>query len=111
MGHVVADRAVGDRQGENQETGLQPAGCGNGHGQNLSGFTSARIRYTLSATAAIRPMMLSALKTLDPLHDEGEDGEGGNGQHDVEDVGHLGLLVTRRLVDGPGGANPVVSAS
>ena len=50
------------------------------------------IRYTLSATAAIRPMMLSALKTLDPLHDEGEDGEGGNGQHDVKDVGHLGLL-------------------
>ena len=61
------------------------------------------IRYTLSATAAIRPTMLSALKTLDPLDDQGEDGEGRDGQHDVEDVGHLGLLVTRnsgRLRDG-----------
>jgi hypothetical protein len=39
--------------------------------------------------------MLSALKTLNPLDDQGENGEGRDGQHDVEDVGHLGLLVTR----------------
>lgn len=50
------------------------------------------IRYTLSAIAATRPMMLSALKTLDPLDDQSEDGESRDGQYDVEDVAHLGLL-------------------
>ena len=57
------------------------------------------IRYTLSATAAIRPTMLSALKTLDPLDDQGEDGEGRDNEHNVDHVAHFGLLLTR-LVDG-----------
>jgi hypothetical protein len=33
--------------------------------------------------------MLSALKTLDPLHDQGENGERRNGERDVDDVGHV----------------------
>jgi hypothetical protein len=48
------------------------------------------IKYTLNATAAIRPMTLSALKALNPLDDEREHTERREHQHDVYDVCHCG---------------------
>jgi hypothetical protein len=45
-------------------------------------------RYTVSKTPPISPIQFSALKALDPLHEEPQHGEGDYGQADIEKVLH-----------------------
>ena len=49
----------------------------------------------------MRPMMFSALKALDPLHEEEERGENHDGQPDIDEVEH-GALQGFLLLAPPG---------
>src|SRR5215468_9451281 len=42
----------------------------------------------VSRTPAIRPIQLSALKVLNPLHEQGEQQEDDDGQADIEEIVH-----------------------
>ena len=60
-------------------------------------FNPVERGYAVSSTDTTRPMMFSALKSLDPLDDQGEHGEHRDRQDDEGHVGHLGHL---RVIDG-----------
>jgi hypothetical protein len=70
---------------------LQPA-SGRAVHQNLSGKTRATNRKTVSKKPPIRPIQFSALKVLNPLHDEDEYGEDDDRHADAKQVQH-GLLL------------------
>jgi len=63
----------------------------------------------------MRPMMFSALKALDPLHEEEERGENHDGQPDIDEVEHGALqgflLVCAPLPGHPLGGRRVVGAA
>jgi len=53
-------------------------------------------RYTVSRMPPIRPIQFSALKPLDPLHQEPQRGENNDRQADVEKVEHGSSLCSGR---------------
>ena len=57
-------------------------------------------------TPAIRPIRFSALKALDPLHEEEKRGENHDDQPDIDEVEH-GALQGFLLVCAPGARHPL----
>jgi hypothetical protein len=52
-------------------------------------------RYTTSAMPARSPIQFSALKALNPLHQEPEKAEDHDREYDDDQIGHIALLGAR----------------